>query len=276
VPRSLPQEANLAAHRLPTDERSSRAPGLSWSATRSTWPLPNHLPRRRPSPNRHLRWPSTACASFQRQAPTRADQEPVVDAAGDHADPGHPSHAAACPPPRSTTHFGRTQRTRERTDTGHRTPDTGTLRRPHRTLDTGPVDRHAWTLVARTGHWTPNAGRGRGQGDEGTAGIRTSWPPPERPPAGRRAVFPWTAPAALGSPGRLGGEAPASARDAYHGTGQLLGRSVGQAAPRRTAVLGRFRVERRASGDASSVMASLCGVGAVAEQGWGHSGDDWR
>src|SRR5512132_2736076 len=35
---------------------------------------------------------------------------------------------------------------------------------------------------------------------------------------------------------------------------QLLGRFAGQAAPRRTAVLGRFRVQRRAMGDALSVM----------------------
>jgi hypothetical protein len=37
---------------------------------------------------------------------------------------------------------------------------------------------------------------------------------------------------------------------------QLLGRFAGQAAPRRTAVLGRLRVERRASGWRSSVMSS--------------------
>src|SRR4029453_15010841 len=64
MPISLPQEASLAAHRLPTDERSSRAPGLSWSATRSSWPLPNHLPPRRPGPNRRLGWPSTPSPSF--------------------------------------------------------------------------------------------------------------------------------------------------------------------------------------------------------------------
>jgi hypothetical protein len=188
VPRSLPQEANLAAHPAPY-RRTILARGCVLSATRSPWPLPNHLPRRRPSPNRHLCWPSTARASFERQAPTRADHEPVVDAAGDHADPGHPSRAAACPPPRcmtslrpdtadAGTHGHRTP------DTGHRTADTWTLRRPHRTLDTGRLDRHAWTLVARTGHWTPDAGRGHRQGDEGTAGSRTSWATTPSDPAG--------------------------------------------------------------------------------------------
>jgi hypothetical protein len=65
-----------------------------------------------------------------------------------------PHHRAPGP------HLGRTQWTRQRTNTGRRhrtwTADTWTLRRPHRTLDTGPVDRQAWTLVARTGHRTPD------------------------------------------------------------------------------------------------------------------------
>ena len=41
-------------------------------------------------------------------------------------------------------------------------------------------------------------------------------------------------------------------------------RTALQAAPRRTALLGRFRVERRANGDASSVMASVDVVDAMA------------
>ena len=148
----------------PTNERSSRAPGLSWSATRSSWPLPNHLPRRRPGPNRRLGWPSTACASFEHEAPTQADHEPGMDAAGDHADPGHPSRTAACPTAAlqdltSAGHSGRGNAQTPDAHTGRRTADTWTLRRPHRTLDTGPVDRQAWTLVARTGHRTPDTGR---------------------------------------------------------------------------------------------------------------------
>jgi hypothetical protein len=98
--------------------------------------------------------------------------------------PAIPAMRLPAPPPPSTT-SRRTQRTRERMDTGrqHWTPDAWTLRCPHRTLDSGRVDGHAWTLDARTGHWTPDAGRGRGHGDEGTAGIRTSWP--LRPAAAR-------------------------------------------------------------------------------------------
>jgi hypothetical protein len=136
------------------------------------------------------------------------------------------SRTAVCPCRAPGPHFGRTQRTRQCTDTGRRTVDTWTLRRPHRTLDTGPVDRQAWTLVARTGHWTLDAGRGRGQGDEGAAGIRTSWATtPSDRALGRPTVFLWTAPAAFDSPCRLGGEA-AFQRE-IGSRRQLLDRSAG-------------------------------------------------
>ena len=173
LPSDSPAAYRSACHRrrarcppAPTNERSSRAPGLSWSATRSSWPLPHHLPRRRPGPHRRLGWPSTACASFEHEAPTQADDEPGRDAAGDHAGPGHPSRTAACPTAAlqdltSAGHSGRGNTQTPDAHTGHRTPDSGrrtadtwTLRRPRRTLDSGPVDRQGWTLVARTGHRT--------------------------------------------------------------------------------------------------------------------------
>ena len=161
-----------------------------------------------------------------------------MDAAGDHADPGHPSRTAACPTAAlqdltSAGHSGRGNAQTPDAHTGRRTADTWTLRRPHRTLDIGPVDRQAWTLVARTGHrtldtghWTSGAGRGRGQGDEGAAGIRTSWATtPSDRTLGRPTVFLWTAPAALDSPCRLGGEAAFQREIASRR--QLLGRSAG-------------------------------------------------
>jgi hypothetical protein len=144
---------------------------LSRWATPVDLPTANHLPttaKSKPTPP----LASAACASSKRQAPTRADDVPVVQTAGDHADPGHPSVRLPAHRRAPRLHFGRTQRTRTRTDTGRRTLDTWTLGRPHRTLDTGGVDRHVWTLDARTEHWTPDAGRGRGQGDDGMAGIR--------------------------------------------------------------------------------------------------------
>ena len=92
-----------------------------------------------------------------------------------------PSQPYGCLPHRRAPgpHFGRTQRTRQRTNTGptpgagQRTPGRSDARTGHWT--SAPLDRQAWTLVARTGHWTPDAGRGRGQADEGAAGHRTSW-----------------------------------------------------------------------------------------------------
>jgi hypothetical protein len=147
----------------------------------------HHLPRRRPSPNRNLRWPSTACASFEHEAPTQADHEPGMDTAGDHADPGHPSHRLPAHRRAPGPHSGRTQRTRQRSDTGrpHRTPtpdpgqrtptpDPGQRtptpdpgqRTPgrsdgtgHRTPVAGTGKRGHWTLAPDTGHRTPDTGR---------------------------------------------------------------------------------------------------------------------
>jgi hypothetical protein len=112
-------------------------------------------------------------------------EEPIMDTAGDHADPGHPSHTAAYPT--ATLHdlpAGHSGRGSARTldaDPGHWTPDTWTPKRPNRTLDSGRVDRHAWTLDACPTHWTPDAGRGRGHGDE--AGPASAPPRPPRPAA---------------------------------------------------------------------------------------------
>jgi hypothetical protein len=211
----------LAAHRLPPTNDPCVPPALSWSATRSSWPLPNHLPRRWPGPNRRLGWPSTACGSFEHQAPTQADDEPGMDAAGDHADPGHPSRPAACPTVAlqdltSAGHSGRGNAQTPDADTGRRTPGRSDAHTGHRT----PVP---WT--GKRGHWSPDTGRGRGQGDEGSAGIRTSATTPSDRALGRPTVFLWTAPAALGSPCRLGGEAAFQREIASRR--QLLGRSTG-------------------------------------------------
>jgi hypothetical protein len=177
----------------PTNGRSSGASGLSWSATRSSWPLPNHLPRRQPSQADGSTDPSTACASLDGQVPTRADDEPVVDTAGDTPTPALPVMRLPAPPP-LRPHSGRTQRTRERTDTGRhtgrRTPDTWTLRRPHRTghRSRGQARVDSWTLAPDTERRT-----GPGQGDEGTASIRTSWATTPSAVLGHPTVFLWTA-----------------------------------------------------------------------------------
>ena len=84
------------------------------------------------------------------------------------------------------------------------------------------------------------------------AGIRTSTTPSDRT-LGRPTMFLWTAPAALDSPCRLGGEAAFQREIASRR--QLLGRSA-EVERRLGALLSsdEFRVERRANGDASSVM----------------------
>jgi hypothetical protein len=169
---------------------------------------------------------------------TQADDEPGMDAAGDHVDPGHPSRTAAYPTAAlqdltSAGHSGRGNAQTPDAHTGrpHRTPD-------KRTPDSGHLDAH--TPAPDTGHRsrgqarvdtgrslrTLDAGRGRGQADEGAAGIRTSWAAtPSDRALGRPTVFLWTAPAALGSPCRLSGEAAFQREIASRR--QLLGRSAG-------------------------------------------------
>jgi hypothetical protein len=219
----------------PTNERSSRAPGLSSSVTRSSWPLPNHLPRRRPSPNRRLGWPSTACASFEtrrqlRQTTSRSWTQRATTPTPAIPALRRPAHAALHDLP-SAGHSGRGDAQTPDADTGTPdsghlgaqtpAPDTGQRSRGQASVDTGRLHR-----TPDTGHRTLDAGRGRGQGDEGAAGIRTSWATtPSDRTLGCPTVFLWTAPAALDSPCRLGGEAAFQREIASRR--QLLGRSAG-------------------------------------------------
>jgi hypothetical protein len=158
----------------------------------------------------------------------RAEDEPGMDAAGDHARP-RPSQPYGCLPHRRAPgpHFGRTQRTRQRTDTGrrHRTPDSGHLDAQTPAPDTGQRSRGQASVDTGRSHRTPDAGRGRGQGDEGAAGIWTSWATtPSDRTLGRPTVFLWTAPGALDSPCRLGGKA--TFQREIGSRRQLLGRSA--------------------------------------------------
>jgi hypothetical protein len=141
-----------------TNGRSSRASGLSWSATRSTLPVPitSHDDGRvqadastgpaRPAPASiaWFRLGQMTSRSWTRRATTPTPAIPAIRPA---------------PPPPSTTSLQAD--TADAGTHGHRTPtldtgppDTWTLRRPHQTLGTGRVDRHAWTLDTGTGHWT--------------------------------------------------------------------------------------------------------------------------
>jgi hypothetical protein len=189
-----------------------------------------HRPRRRPRPSRPCAGPARPAPASSARLQPRADDAPSWTRRATTPTPGHPSRAAACPT--ATLHdvipVGHSGRRNPRTpdagsrDTGHLdtqtpAPDTG-----HRSLGQAPV-----------GHRTlaPDTSRERGHGDDSTASIRTSFHPAERPHAG--------------TPNRV----PALAL-------QPADRPLpGQAAPRRTALLRRFRVERRARRRASSVMA---------------------
>jgi hypothetical protein len=178
------------------------------------------------------RWPSTASASLKRHGPPRADVPLWTRRAT--TPPGHPSCTTACPTATLHEHSGRTQRTLEGTDTGRppRTPEAGHWTPGRSDTRTGHRTPISWT--ATRGTLDALTGHRRGQGDDSTAGVRTSW--------------------ASSPSDRILGRQPCSCSRT---TRQLLSRSVGQAAPRRTALLGRLRVEKSgANGEASSVRPS--------------------
>jgi hypothetical protein len=130
--------------RLPTG-RSSRASGLSWSATGR----PSHCPTTCRDDDGQVQADASAGPARLRQ-PRPSGSDPGRRRAGRDADPAPPAMRllARRRPPRP--HSGRTQRTRERTDTGrpHWTP-----RRPHRTLDTGRVDTGRSHRTLDAGRW---------------------------------------------------------------------------------------------------------------------------
>jgi hypothetical protein len=195
-------EPRCAPGSLPTNDPRARVCTVGHAIA---LPLPNHLPRRRPSPNRHLCWPSTARASFERQALTRADHEPVVDAAGDHADPGHPSRAAACPTAalHDLTSAGHSGRGNARTpDTGQRTPGRSDARTGH------------WTPVAWTGtrgHWSLAPDTGRRTLAEDTDRV-TKARPAAGPPGPPRRATPLGRPNRVPVDGACGAPQPMEAR----------------------------------------------------------------
>jgi hypothetical protein len=145
-----------------------------------------------------------------------------------------PSQPCGCRPHRHAPGpHSRQTHGRRRPDTGHLDAQTPAPDTDHWTGPTGTPDTRTGHRTPDTGHRTPDAGQERGHGDDGRAGVRTSVAAtPSDRTLRRPTVF------------------------ALPTTSRLLGRSAGQAAPRRTAVLGRLRVERRAAGSGSSVMAS--------------------
>jgi hypothetical protein len=82
----------------PTDERSlpNRLLLVGQAVKPGRWPRTSLRPR----PSRCLRWPNTACASLERQAPTRADDQPVVDTVRGRPRRPRPSSRCGCSPHR--------------------------------------------------------------------------------------------------------------------------------------------------------------------------------
>jgi hypothetical protein len=241
MPISLPQKASLAARRLPPTNDPRVHPAYPGRPRGRAGHGPTTSRRRRPGPNRRLGWPSTACASFEHEAPTQADDEPGMDAAGDHADPGHPSRTAACPTAalQDLTSAGHSARGNAQTpdagqrtaDAGQRTPGRSDARTGHWTAVPWTGKRGHWSLAPDTGHRTPDSGhRTLAEDVDRVTKARPASGPPGPP---RRATARWDAQPcscgrrlrALDSPCRLGGEAAFQREIASRR--QLLGRSAG-------------------------------------------------
>ena len=179
--------------------------------------------------------------------------EPFGDTAG-RPDPAPPGRVAAAAPTRSTKSPVQTPRTRTRNGRTP-TPDTG---RSHRTVDSG-----SWTSHARTLDVHPDTGRvdATEYSDRATSTADTGQTfrttTTTRPPAGTPNRGPVDGTCCARQRRRLGNdEVPASARLPTALPGAC---SVALSAkPRPGALLSSddFRVERRARGSGSSVMAS--------------------
>jgi hypothetical protein len=210
---------------LPTDRRSSarfRPIRVGHAVDPAT---ANHLPvstaKSRPTPpltparpapasSARLRLGQTTSRSWTRQATTPTPAIPAVRL---------PAHRRAPRP-----HFGQRTRNARTPDAGHWTPRRSDVRTGH------------WTLVAWTGtrgHWTLAPDTGRRTLAEDADRVATARPTPglswghhvERPRAGRRPMLLGTAPAALGSPCRLGRKVTCRREAASRTTRRLLGRS---------------------------------------------------
>ena len=147
-----------------------------------------------------------------------------------------PHRRAPGPPSGRTSGHGNAQtpdaHTGRRTaDAGQRTPGRSDARTGHWTSVPWTGKRGHWSLAPDTGHRTPDTGlRTLAEDVDRLTKARPASGPPEPPrpsdrTLGRPTVFLWTAPAALGSSCRLGGETAFQREIASRR--QLLGRSAG-------------------------------------------------
>jgi hypothetical protein len=152
----------------PTQAQASHNDHAAWSPpAASRWailariqPLPVGLAQCKPPPTTTtkskstLRWPSTACANFERQAPTSGRRRAVMNMAGDHADPGHPKPYGCRPPPHPATSLPVGHRDAQTPDAGQWTPGRSDARTGHRSPGQAPVGHR--TLAPDTGHRMPD------------------------------------------------------------------------------------------------------------------------
>jgi hypothetical protein len=210
---------------------------------RSKRPLLNHRPRRRPRPSRPTAGPARPAPASSATVQPRADDAPSWTRRA--TTPTRPSQPHDCLPhchaPRpfrsATAAAGRHGHRTPTPDAGGRRPDTGHLDAQTPVPDTG----HRSVGQPPVGHWTlaPDT-----DADRATTAQPASGPP--EPPC--RGTAHWT-------PSRV----PALPRPGSCWVAPL-------ARPRLGALLSsdEFRVERRAGGSRSSVMASAAAVGTVA------------
>jgi hypothetical protein len=156
---AMPQMGCTARGRCSsTDGRSWRATGV-YLAGQAIEPglLPERLPRRRPGPARRRRWPARPAPALR---------------------PG--SGSGSCPSRSRIWQGGQSQAPPDVW------PSAAPRSHPMRTPRTPTRNARTPNVHTRTpGHRTPDTGRGCGQGDKGTAGIRTSGAHhAERPRAG--------------------------------------------------------------------------------------------
>jgi hypothetical protein len=158
----------------------------------------------RPDPGRS--WPCGCPA-----APTRSTKSPGADTADAGRADTDAGRRTSTPGHWTPRHPDIGHRTRGHRMRGHRTPDTWTLtEEADRATKARQASGHLGHHDHPTARWTSNRGL-------------------------------WTAPAARSATMTArSGEAPVSGRPPTGLPGHLLGRSVGRAAPRRTALLGRI------------------------------------
>jgi hypothetical protein len=246
-----------------SDRRPSRQAGLPAGQRSSTVAA---CARARPGQVRDRRSPTGRPPQHR---PLQADsgRRPSRSGPADHLQPD-PSRPQGCPPPdvipTATAGLPPTRRGPGGRTPAGRTVGPRTTEPADRTPDSWTSDGwtpDGWTTGPRPWEpdgWTPNGGRGPAR--DGMAGAPALPASSDARPLGavrklHRSDATWSIRNQDSSAERTLGHCREGLTTGV--TRQRQGDTTAQGAPRRIALLGRLRVERRANGDASSVMAIL-------------------